>query len=71
MISVIIPAYNEEGSIGKVIDEIIKVLKENNIYENSEIIVVNDGSTDNTREKALEKGIMVLDNPQNMGYGYC
>lgn len=70
MISVIIPAYNEEDSIEKVIDEIVKVLKENNLYENSEIIVINDGSTDNTKEKALEKGIVVLDNPQNMGYGY-
>ena len=70
MISVIIPAYNEEESIEKVIDEIIKVLQENNIYENSEIIVVNDGSTDRTREIALEKKITVLDNPQNMGYGY-
>lgn len=70
MISVIIPAYNEEEAIGKVIDEIFKVLQENNIYENSEIIVVNDGSTDRTREIALEKKITVLDNPQNMGYGY-
>ena len=70
MVSVIIPAYNEEGAIGKVIVEIIKVLQENNIYENSEIIVVNDGSTDRTREIALEKKITVLDNPQNMGYGY-
>ena len=70
MISVIIPAYNEEESIEKVIDEIIKVLQENNIYENSEIIVVNDGSTDRTREIALEKKITVLDNPQNIGYGY-
>lgn len=70
MISVVIPAYNEEESIGKVIDAIIKVLQKNNIYENSEIIVVNDGSTDSTKEKALEKGIIVLDNPQNMGYGY-
>ena len=70
MVSVIIPAYNEEEAIGKVIDEIIKVLQENNIYENSEIIVVNDGSTDSTRDRAVEKGIVVLDNPQNIGYGY-
>ena len=70
VISVVIPTYNEEEAIGNVIDEIIRVLQENNLYENSEIIVVNDGSTDKTREKALKKGIIVLDNPQNMGYGY-
>ena len=70
MISVIIPAYNEENSIGQAIDEIKEVLKKNNLYENSEIIVVNDGSTDNTRRKALEKEIVLLDNPTNIGYGY-
>ena len=69
-ISVIIPAYNEENAIGGTIDEIIKVMKQNNIYQDSEIIVINDGSTDDTKNKALEKGVMVLDNPQNMGYGY-
>lgn len=70
MVSVIIPAYNEEKSIGKTIDEIIGVMKENNIHDGSEIIVVNDGSADSTREKAISKGVIVLDNPQNMGYGY-
>ena len=70
MISVIIPAYNEENSIEQTIDEIIEVMKQNNIYEGSEIIVINDGSSDNTREKAIQKGVVVLDNPQNMGYGY-
>ena len=49
MISVVIPAYNEEEAIGEVIEEINKTLKENNIYEGSEIIVVNDGSTDKTK----------------------
>lgn len=70
MISVIIPAYNEEESIEQTIDEIEKVMKENNLFEGSEIIVVNDGSSDKTREKAISKGVIVLDNPQNMGYGY-
>ena len=70
MISVIIPAYNEEKAISLTIKEIIKVMKDNNIFEGSEIIVVNDGSTDGTRKKALENGVIVIDNPQNMGYGY-
>lgn len=70
MISVIIPAYNEEGAITKTIDEVKKVINENQILEGSEIIVVNDGSTDNTKNEALEKDVIVLDNIQNMGYGY-
>ena len=60
MISVIIPAYNEEASIGKNLDEIIKVLKKHNLYKNSEIIVVNDGSTDKTYEEAKEKVINAI-----------
>ena len=70
MISVIIPAYNEEKAIGKTIEEIIKVMKENNIYDESEIIVVNDGSSDNTKQEVISKGAIVLENPHNMGYGY-
>ena len=70
MISVIIPAFNEEGAIGKTIDEITKTMKENTVLEKSEIIVVNDGSTDNTKKEAIDKGVIVLDNIQNMGYGY-
>ena len=70
MISVVIPAYNEENAIQKTIDEAIKVMKENNLYDNSEIIVINDGSTDETKNRAQEKGVIVLDNPKNMGYGY-
>ena len=40
----IIPVYNEEKSIGKVIEELLKT------FSSSEIIVVNDGSTDSTGE---------------------
>lgn len=70
MISVIIPAFNEEGAIGKTIDGIKKVINENSILQGSEIIVINDGSTDNTKNEALEKDVIVLDNIQNVGYGY-
>lgn len=67
MISVIIPAYNEENAIIETIEKIKKVLKK---YKNVEIIVVNDGSTDNTKENALKTGVKVIDNINNMGYGY-
>ncbi|MBR3134835.1 MAG: glycosyltransferase [Clostridia bacterium] len=70
MISVIIPAYNEEGAIGKTIDEIIKVMKKNHIYKGSEIIIVNDGSNDGTKKEAKKRRVKVISNPSNMGYGY-
>lgn len=60
-IVVIIPAYNEENSIGKVVADIPKKLV-------NEIIVVNNNSTDNTRGTASQAGATVLDEPQQ-GYG--
>ncbi len=70
MISVVIPCYNEEKAIGATIDEIVKVLKKNKLDKNSEIIVVNDGSTDNSIKILADKNVIVIDNPCNMGYGY-
>jgi glycosyltransferase involved in cell wall biosynthesis len=70
MVSVVIPTYNEEKSIKKTISEIKSVMKKNKLDKNLEIIVVNDGSTDNTK-KVLEKlDVIVIDNPENMGYGF-
>lgn len=60
-IVVIIPAYNEEDSIGKVVADIPKELVD-------EVIVVNNNSTDNTRDAASQAGATVLDEPQQ-GYG--
>lgn len=62
-IVVIIPAVNEEGSIGKVVDEIHKELV-------SEILVCNNGSTDKTTEVATAAGATVLDEPR-AGYGWA
>lgn len=62
-ILVIIPAYNEEATIGKVITEI----KRNN--KNVDILVVNDGSSDNTFSEACKYGVMVIDLPCNLGIG--
>jgi glycosyltransferase involved in cell wall biosynthesis len=59
---VIIPAFNEEGAIGKVIDDIPKELV-------SEIVVVNNHSTDNTASVATAKGATVLLETRK-GYGY-
>lgn len=62
-IYVIIPAFNEEKSIGKVIQEIPRALV-------TETIVVNNGSTDETRETASKAGATVLDQPRP-GYGHA
>ena len=70
MISVVIPAYNEGEAIKETIDEIKTILKKNKIYKGSEIIVVNDGSKDNTGEVAKKCGAIVINNPTNMGYGF-
>ena len=62
-ITVVIPAFNEEKGIRKVIDG----LKKLPIVD--EIIVVNDGSTDSTREKAADGGVNVISHETNSGYG--
>ena len=66
-ISVLIPTYNEEKTIKKVINEVKKVTKK---YK-SEIIVINDGSTDST-SKIIKKvpDIKVINNVKNLGKGY-
>jgi len=61
IIDIIIPAFNEENSVGNVIDDIPKELVR-------EIIVVNNNSTDKTAINAQNAGATVLKEP-NMGYG--
>ena len=70
MISIIIPVFNEENAIGKCIDEIEKVLNKNKKYKDYEIIIVNDGSTDNTYNEIKKRNVKIINNPCNMGYGY-
>lgn len=65
MRSLIIPAYNEEKRIGEVLDIILKKLP------NYEIIVVDDGSKDKTKEIALSKGVKVISYTPNKGKGYA
>ena len=59
----IIPAYNEEGSIGGLLDEITA---EGRGYD---VVVVDDGSRDRTAREAMRHGVTVLRNPFNLGIG--
>jgi glycosyltransferase involved in cell wall biosynthesis len=73
-LSVFLPAYNEEDSITTTVENVIKVLKELNI--NWEVLVINDGSKDNTAEmvKKLEKKypkVKLVNHEQNKGYGHA
>jgi hypothetical protein len=60
---VIIPAYNEEKSIGKVIEDV------KTHFPQADILVANDGSTDHTSERARNCSVTVLDLPYNLGIG--
>ena len=62
-ISIIIPAYNEQKSIQQLITQI------KNCTSVDEIIVVDDGSTDQTEVLATEAGARVIKHPYNKGNG--
>ncbi len=66
-ISVVIPAFNEADSINSVIERVRAVLGN---QEQTEIIVINDGSTDPTGEVLKNTSVKVITNPRNMGYGF-
>lgn len=60
--AIIIPAFNEEGRIASTIMGIRK-------FTEADIIVVSDGSTDDTVSEAKEAGADVIELPFNLGYG--
>ena len=60
-----IPAYNESKSIEKVISEVKSVLSTTSCH--SEILVIDDGSTDNTASLARSAGAKVYSHPKNYG----
>lgn len=59
---IVIPAYNEESSISGAIND----LKKHNYFK---IIVVDDGSIDNTQKIARQAGTIVVRHPINLGQG--
>ncbi len=61
-LAVIIPAYNEAGRVASTIASIRK-------FTDADIIVVSDGSTDDTIVEARQAGALVIELPFNLGYG--
>jgi dolichyl-phosphate beta-glucosyltransferase len=68
-LSIIIPAYNEEKRLPATLSRISKYLS-SGTWESSEVIVVDDGSRDATRQIAEASGARVLANGRNRGKGY-
>ena len=69
-VSVVIPAYNESGSIGPLLRRLSKVV-EDGVLGECEVILVDDGSTDGTAEEARSAGtaVQVMQHPYNIGPG--
>lgn len=72
-LTVVMPAYNEEGNIQEALRSVQKVLRR--LIRSYEIIVVDDGSNDRTLASAQEvakknKNIRIESNPTNQGFGY-
>ena len=62
---IIIPAYNEGKNIGELLDR----LKEPEISSIADVLIMDDASTDNTRQIVLSKQMEVVSHVFNLGYG--
>ena len=58
-VAIIVPAFNEENTIGHVVDSISSY---------GTVIVINDASTDNTLKEAKKMGAIVVTHSENKGY---
>jgi len=66
-LTVVVPAFNEEMAVGKVVTDVIDGLRK--WPHRWEILVVDDGSDDQTSEVARIAGAVVLRRPERGGYG--
>jgi dolichyl-phosphate beta-glucosyltransferase len=72
--SIVIPAYNEGHRLGATLDKVLGYVREQGW--NAEVVVVNDGSRDNTAElvrsfAAKDPALRLIENPGNRGKGYA
>ena len=72
-ISIVIPAYNESARLGRTLDQVLNFVHQQ--AWRAEIIVVNDGSSDQTAELVRtytrqDSTVRLLSNPGNRGKGY-
>jgi glycosyltransferase involved in cell wall biosynthesis len=67
-IIVSIPAFNEENTLGSVLDEIHTVMKMHKYAY--KVLVLNDGSVDRTAEVAKKHGAVVVSNKRNRGLAF-
>jgi hypothetical protein len=72
--SIIIPAYNEEQAIGPTLDRCLALAHDDALADLTaqvEVIVVNDGSRDRTRDVVLTRGdgVRLVEHEHNRGYG--
>lgn len=66
-VSVLVPAYNEAGAIRATLERIVATMKDTGLEH--ETIVIDDGSNDETAERAAVAGAQVIRHPANGGYG--
>ena len=72
--SIVIPAYNEGKRLGATLEKVLGYVREQGW--NAEVVVVNDGSRDNTAElvrafSAKDSTLRLIENPGNRGKGYA
>jgi glycosyltransferase involved in cell wall biosynthesis len=71
-ISIFFPCYNEQENIARVVEKVVSVLEKLNC--DFEVIIVNDGSSDNTAKisdklASRDKRVKVIHHEHNLGYG--
>jgi len=74
-ISIIVPCLNEEENLEGTVECIKEAIASSGAFSDYEILIFNDCSTDGTGRladeiKERERGVKVIHNPQNMGFGY-